>query len=180
MIFSRRWWILFAVLFVSIVHLQLVAGVPNAAGAQDRMVLAALLGSDSKAPDFELADMTGSAVRLSKFKGERPVLLYFWATWCPYCMQVKPAVFNLRNEIAQKDLEILGVNVGGGDTLDRVKRYQEAHPSPYPVVYDADGKVSRSYQVQGIPLFVVVDKDGSIIYKSNELPKNIKQLLKIQ
>ncbi len=179
MIFPEKWWMFFVVLVASVVFVHSDVGVSAASERQGPTVLAALLASDSRAPDFQLADLDGAAVTLSKFKGDRPVLLYFWATWCPYCLQVKPTVFNLRSEVARKDLEIIGIDVGGGDTLERLKRYQEAHPAPYPVVFDADGKVARSYQVQGIPLFVVVDKEGTILYKGNEFPKNIKQILNL-
>ena len=155
-------------------------GAPSAShSGSGGMVLASLWGSDSKsAPDFELQDLNGSSVRLSSFKGKKPVLIYFWATWCPYCITVKPAIADLRKEIAPSELEILSVNVGGGDSLERVKRYQERNPAPYAVVYDGEGKVSRSYQVQGIPLFVLVDKEGKVIFRGNDLPKDTKKLLR--
>lgn len=132
----------------------------------------------SSAPDFELQDLDGATVTLSKFKGQKPVLLYFWATWCQYCIQVRPAVIELRNTISRSDLEILAINVGGGDSLARVKRFQEAHPSPLIVLYDGENKVTKSYAVQGIPLFVLIDKSGAMKYRGNEMPPSPMALLK--
>ena len=73
-------------------------------------------------------------VRLSKFKGERPVLIYFWATWCPYCITVRPDVLKLREKTGPSEMEILGINVGGTDSLERLKRYQEGHPVSWPIL----------------------------------------------
>lgn len=133
----------------------------------------------SPAPDFEVPDLNGSPVTLSKYKDQQPVLLYFWATWCPYCMAVRPAVINLRKGIAKSDLEILAINVGGGgDSLAKVKKYEEAHPAPYTILFDGEGKARRPYRVQGIPFFVLIDKNGIIRYRGNELPRDPMGMLK--
>jgi peroxiredoxin len=129
------------------------------------------------AKDFQLKDMNGSLVRLSDFRGKRAVLLYFWATWCPGCIAVKPAVAKLRSAVSAERMEILAVNVGAPDSLERVMQYQKGHPSPYPVLYDGAGEVSTAYQVLGIPLFILVDKDGSVVYRNNMLPGNIEKYL---
>ncbi|MEM5786041.1 MAG: TlpA disulfide reductase family protein [Syntrophobacteraceae bacterium] len=134
--------------------------------------------SPKAAPDFELQDVAGSTVSLSKFKGDKPVLIYFWATWCPHCMAVRPEVLKLRNDIPKGDLELLAINVGGGDSLAKLKRFEEAHPSTLTSLYDPEGKVARSYKVQGIPHFILIDKNGMVKYSSNELPENTMQLLK--
>jgi thioredoxin-related protein len=68
--------------------------------------------------------------------------------------------------------------VGEGDSLEKVKRYQEGHPASYPILYDAGSKVARAYRVQGIPMFVLIDKEGQIVYLGNDLPQNPMKLLK--
>jgi thiol-disulfide isomerase/thioredoxin len=155
----------------------------NAAGADEfknRVLLAGLFDSGKKgpAPEFELQDLNGTTVKLSQYRGNRPVMLYFWATWCPACMSMKPHIAKVREKVPAADLEILGINVGEGDSLEKVKRYQEGHPATYPILYDTGSKVSRAYRVQGIPLFVLVDKDGQIVYQGNDLPQNPMKLLK--
>lgn len=129
------------------------------------------------APDFELKDLDGKDVRLSGFRGQRPVLLYFWATWCPYCMEVKPLVAQIRNSVAASDLEVLAVNVGGRDTVERLKQFQVAHPAPYPTLYDGGGMVSSAYGVRGIPFFVVVSKTGEVVYRNGAPPMDINKYL---
>jgi thiol-disulfide isomerase/thioredoxin len=147
----------------------------SAAAAQEGKTGAS---GSTAAPDFELPDLNGSNVVLSVYKGQKPVLIYFWATWCPHCMEVRPAVINLRKEIAPGDLEVLAINVGGGDSLARVKLFEEAHPAPYTVLYDSEAKTARIFKVQGIPHFVLIDKNGAVKYSGNQLPSNPMALLK--
>lgn len=152
-----------------------------AAEPHESMVLASFfgLGSDAKTPalDFELPNLNGSMVRLSKFKGDRPVLIYFWATWCPHCISMKPDIKRLREKIGPSEMEILAVNVGGSDSIERLKRYQEGHPVSWPVLYDGEGRVMKAYKVQGIPLFVLVNKEGNVVYRESMLPSDIRQYL---
>jgi len=152
-----------------------------AAETRDTMVLASFLGlgSDAKSPaiDFELPNLNGSMVRLSKFKGERPVLVYFWATWCPYCSSIRPAVTKLREKVGPSEMEILAINVGGSDSIERIKRYQEGHPVSWAILYDGEGKIARAYGVQGIPLFVLVNKEGDVVYRDSEPPSDVRKYL---
>jgi peroxiredoxin len=173
---GRRW--MFFVAFLMSFQL-LWSAAATAAGVDDKIKPVSLFGSGSKtAPEFELRDLNGSTVRLSQYKGERPVLLYFWATWCPYCIAAKPKIAKLREEIGQSEMEILAINVGGGDSLEKVKRYQEAHPVSWPMLFDGEGVATKAYQIQGIPLFVLVDKEGTVAYRGNTLPEDLKKLLK--
>ena len=153
----------FAGVMVFLTAVVLAVGVPS-------RCLAASAGEN--ALDFELKDLSGETVKLSSYQGQKPVLIYFWATWCPYCLAVKPKVAELRQKVSPSALEILGVNVGGSDTLERLKRYQEAHPAAYPILFDGDQLAARAYHVQGIPTFILVDKQGKIVYKGNSPPED--------
>ena len=154
----------------------------TAAESREPMVLASFFnwGSNAKAPavDFELPSLDGSMVRLSKFKGQRPVLIYFWATWCPYCVAMRPDFLKLREKIGPNEMEIIGINVGGSDTLERLKRYQDGHPVSWPILFDGEGKVMKAYKVQGIPLVVLVNKEGNVVYRDNGLPPDVRQYLR--
>ncbi len=129
------------------------------------------------APDFELQNMKGTNVSLNDFKGKKPVLLYFWATWCHYCQATRPEIIKVQ-KANPNDIEILAINVGSGDSLAKVQRYDEANPAPFTVLYDPDSKVTRSYKVEGIPHFVLMDKTGAVKYSGNRLPSDPMSLLK--
>lgn len=131
--------------------------------------------STGTAIDFKLQEVNGSWVQLSDFKGKKPVLLYFWAIWCPACIEAKPQLVKLRERIDKEDLEILGINVGTGDSFERVQKYQQGHPMPWPVLYDKEGQISGSYGVHGIPLFILMDKEGKVVYRDHVPPENPNQ-----
>lgn len=151
-------------------------GLVSAQSVVDKVM--SLVGSQgSRVADFELPTTDGQKVRLSDYRGKKPVLLYFWAIWCPSCQAVKPEVANLRKQTREDQLEILAVNVGSGDSFERVQRYQNAHPMPFKVLYDGDGEAMKVFQVRGIPLFVLVDKDGTIVYRDHQLPSDIRRLI---
>ncbi len=98
------------------------------------------------------------------------MLLYFWATWCHYCLAARPSVISLQK--ANPDIQVIAINVGSETPLAKVKRFEEANPAPYIVLYDTDSKVTHSYQVEGIPHFVLLDKTGAVKYTGNQLPSD--------
>ncbi|SMC16363.1 Peroxiredoxin [Desulfacinum hydrothermale DSM 13146] len=165
---------------VVLVTAVLVAGTGSVASAESMMekVLGLVgAGTSAEAADFELPAVDGSRVRLSDFRGKKPVLLYFWALWCPACRAMKPEVAELRHEISDDRLEILAINVGSGESFTKVKRYQKAHPMPFKVLYDGNSTVTQAYGVRGIPLLVIVDKEGKVVYRDHQLPGHIERYL---
>jgi len=161
------------VLLFSLILLLLVP-VCRTAGAVEESIGATAFA----APDFDLQDLKGSHVTLAQFKGEKPVLLYFWATWCPHCIAVRPEVIQLRKATPNADIEIIAINVGHGDSLAKVKRFEANDPAPYTVLYDSESKVTRSFKVEGIPHFILLDKSGAVKYQGNQMPSNPLNLLK--
>ncbi|MGC9966843.1 MAG: TlpA disulfide reductase family protein [Syntrophobacteraceae bacterium] len=160
-----------ALLFSSFLLMTVLPCLPASAGEETKAATA------NATPDFVLQDLKGSNVSLGQFKGQKPVLLYFWATWCHYCQTVRPAVINFRKATPDADIEILAIDVGSGDSLAKLKRFEEADPAPYTVLYDTDSKVTRSYHVEGIPHFVLMDKTGAVKYTGNQLPSDPMSLL---
>ena len=156
-----------ALLFSLILLITILIGLPAVAAE-----------TNQTAPDFKLQDLKGTSVTLSQFKGEKPVLLYFWATWCEVCKSVRPSIIEMQKTTGQDAIEILAIDVGVRDSLAKVKRFEEANPAPYIVLYDLDSKVTHSYGVQGIPHFVLLDKTGAIKYEGNRLPSDPMKLLK--
>jgi len=162
----------FASLFVSsILFITVLICLPANAAEESRAA------TNFTAPDIELQNMKGSNVSLSQFQGQKPVLLYFWATWCHYCQAARPAVIQIQKDNPDA-IEILAINVGSGDSLAKVQRYEEANPAPFTVLYDPDSKVTRSYRVEGIPHFILLDKTGAVKYSGSRLPSDPMSLLK--
>ena len=89
-----------------------------------------------EAPEFALPDLAGKVQRLSAFRG-RPVLVNFWAVWCPPCRRELAELAELRKSLADTPFEILAVNLG--DSVERIKTFLANYPAPnLPILLDAD------------------------------------------
>jgi thiol-disulfide isomerase/thioredoxin len=118
------------------------------------------------APDFRLPRVgagtgAGGTVSLSALRG-KVVLLDFWATWCPPCIQMMPLLHDLHRDFSPRGVEILGVNSdGGGASAAEVEEVLRGHPSPYPILFD-DGSANQAYKVRALPQLVLVGRDGAV------------------
>ena len=68
-----------------------------------------------RAPDFTLTDLSGKAFTLSELRDKKPVLLIFWATWCPACLQAIPYFSDIHKQYAPRGLEIISINIASND-----------------------------------------------------------------
>jgi peroxiredoxin len=107
------------------------------------------------APDFSAQLLDGRPVALADYRG-RPVLLYFWATWCPVCRFERGAV-----EAIADSYPVLSVSLDRM-TPAELRRWLDARGSTLPVVQDAQGRIARQYGINGVPSMVVIDAAGDI------------------
>ena len=116
------------------------------------------------APAFTLPDLDGRALSLATLRGQT-VLLYFWATWCPYCQKELPAtVQELSRRYRDRQLVVLAVNIEEG--RDKVRAWVKKHGVTVPVVLDGDGDVSGEYRVTATPTAVLVDRSGRTVARA--------------
>ena len=121
----------------------------------------ALLASDigQEAPGFILNDLAGNKVSLEAFKG-KPVLLNFWATWCPYCRKERSHLNDLHGEYKDKGLIILSVSTDR--SIKKLRKYMNDTPADFIVLSDSDGSVSSSYNIRGLPSSLLISREGII------------------
>ena len=120
-------------------------------------IAGALIGTT--APDFTLTTFDGDVVRLDDFRG-RPVVINFWASWCPPCRTEAPALDRVaRAERAAGRAVFLGIDVR--DQEESARRFLADFSVTYPTGPDS-GNVEASYQGIGIPFTVFVAADGTI------------------
>jgi peroxiredoxin len=110
------------------------------------------------APNFALTDSTGKEVTLRDHRN-KVVLINFWATWCPPCLQEMPDIQS-RFEIHQGDLSVLAVN--DGDTLAQVTDFQEEIGLTFNPLLDPNGSVTTLFQVSAFPTSIFLDEHGII------------------
>ncbi|WP_176560188.1 TlpA family protein disulfide reductase [Brevibacillus dissolubilis] len=114
-----------------------------------------------QAPVFELNDLMGKPFALTKGK---PVLLNFWATWCPPCKAETPDLVAV-SEAYGDQVTFIGVNVTTQDTMEDVRRFAADYQVSYPIVLDETGEVTKQYRVSAMPTSFVLDAQGVIVYK---------------
>lgn len=139
------------------------------------MPLAFAQSVGSEAPDFVLVDTTGNPVHLSELHGT-PILLNFWATWCPPCQEELPLFQRISNELGD-NLQVLLVNNNEG--RERATAYLQANDLTLQTAVDATRAeqerlaregveldttldVLRRYRARGMPTTVLIDKHGVI------------------
>lgn len=113
------------------------------------------------APDFVLKSSTGENLRLSEYRGD-VVMINFWATWCGPCRQEMPLLDELYTRYERVGFNLLGVNID--DDSRRAMQMIEELGVNFPVLFDARKEVSKLYEVEAMPVTVLVDREGIVRY----------------
>ncbi len=109
--------------------------------------------------DFTLADLQGKTWTLSDLKG-KVVIVNFWATWCPPCVKEIPDLQELYERFKGQGLVVLGI---ADDDPDTLKKFVAERKVPYPVLPDVDRKVNTAFDLAGLPVSLVYDREGRLI-----------------
>ncbi len=110
------------------------------------------------APDFVLPTLEGERVALSDFRG-KPVLLNFWATWCPPCRKEIPDLQKFHEQYGDR-IVLLGINYG--EAPDDVRAFLERYGVTYLNLLDREGTVLVRYRLTGLPTSFWLDERGVI------------------
>lgn len=110
------------------------------------------------APDFTLTSTTGDTIALSDFRG-KPLVLNFWASWCPPCRSEIPH-FQRSSVKYEGQAAILGIDQG--EPLPVVADFGAAFGVTYPLLLDSDNSVNRQYAVTALPSTIFVDGKGVV------------------
>ncbi|WP_336774945.1 TlpA family protein disulfide reductase [Paenibacillus sp. MMO-58] len=112
--------------------------------------------------DFTLKDLDGKEVTLSGLKG-KPVYINFWATWCKWCDKEMPALEKVYEDYKDKGLVVLSVDVG--EEHGEVAKYIAEKQYHFPVVLDSDKSVTYAYGIKSIPVSILVNESGNVVYR---------------
>ena len=113
------------------------------------------------APDFTLSVLDSQDIGLADLIG-KPVILNFWASWCPPCKAEMPDFQEAFQEYRSSDLQIIAINSTNQDSLYDVSKFIEEHEISFPIPLDLTGSVSRDYSIHSLPTTYFIDKNGVI------------------
>jgi peroxiredoxin len=131
----------------------------------------------SLAPDFSLKDITGKDVKLAELKG-KVVLVNFWATWCEGCQVEIPWFVEFQKEYASRGLMVVGISLDD-DGWKSVKPWIKEKKVKYPIVIGNEG-LGKQYGLEGMPLTVLVDREGRVADANSGIVDKTATELKIK
>lgn len=124
-------------------------------------------------PAVTVEDLNGDTVSFARWVGKKPVILEFWATWCPICEELLP-----RMEAAQKKYgdkaEFVVVAVAVNQSQTSVRRHIEKHPMPFTFLWDGNGAAVRAFQAPSTSYIAVLDSKGKVVYTGVGEDQNIE------
>lgn len=121
------------------------------------------------AQDFTLKGLDKSSFTLSAYKDKKPVLLFFWTTWCPFCRKELKVLNDRYPQIIKDGYEIAVINVQ--ESTAKVENFAESNKFSFMIFLDSDANVAQSYGIIGIPTYVLIDKQGIIRFEGNSFPE---------
>lgn len=129
------------------------------------------------APSAMVQTLDGRAVDLARYAGRTPVLIEFWATWCPNCKALEPQMHRLARSYAGR-VRLVGVAVSVNQTPERVKLYAQKYKLPVEVLWDGQGKATAAYDVPATSYIVILDRAGKVVYTGQGADQNLEAALK--
>ena len=145
----------------SLVFGAVVATLPGALHAQMKG-----LRVGDKAPTAVVQTLDGAPVDLARFVGKSPVLIEFWATWCPLCRELEPTIKALHDEYKGK-LEIVRLVVPQNQTPEKAREYVARHGLPGHFFFDAEGAAYKAFAAYHTSYIVVLDRDGTVVHSED-------------
>jgi len=126
----------------------------------------------ARAPGAVVETLDGRAFDIGTYIGKGPLLIEFWAFWCPSCKELEPSMMALQKKYAGK-VRLLSVAVSVNETPERVKAYVARHKYAHETVFDAKGKAADAYDVPATSYVVVIDGGGRVIYTGQGGKQNL-------
>lgn len=114
-----------------------------------------------KSQDFLLEDLSGKKHSLSQYKG-KVVLLNFWASWCPPCVEEIPSMTRLTTKLKDIPFTILAINLG--ESKKQMSKFIKKNQVNFPILLDPEKIQPKKWNVFAFPSSFIIDKSGKIRY----------------
>src|SRR5438093_12213306 len=124
-------------------------------------------------PAVTLENLNGDSVPLSQWIGKKPVIVEFWATWCPICAELLPRVEAAQRKYRDRAAFLI-VAVAVNQSKNSVRRHLEQHPMPFTFLWDGNGAAVRAFQAPSTSYIAVLDANGKVVYTGVGEDQNIE------
>jgi peroxiredoxin len=121
------------------------------------------------APDFSLQDLNKNTYTLSSYRSKQPVILFFWTTWCHFCRRELKMLKDIYPQLQKDGAELLAISVK--EPAYKVDNFLKGYVLNFKVLLDRYATVAAAYDILGVPTFVLIDKKGRIVFRTNYFPK---------
>ena len=127
---------------------------------------------------FDGVGADGRAIRFDPERLQRPAILLFWATWCPYCKALMPHVQAVRDAAGAAQLDVYAIDIkDDGDPAAELRERGQT----FTLVRDGDA-IAERYGITGTPGLLLVDRGGAIVYRrvGGDAPEAVEAALRRQ
>lgn len=166
-------------LWALVVAVPLVALLASGFGRDPNAIASPLL--NKPAPTFSLRTLDGRHLSLAALRG-RPVVLNFWASWCPPCKDEQPNLVQAWNQYGSRGVQFVGVEFK--DTAPDARAFLRQYGGSWPTLQDPGQQIAIDYGVAGPPETFFIDRKGIVRYKAigplslDLLSRQIERLLR--
>lgn len=150
-------------------------------------LLITVQGVFAQLPQVTLKAMDGKAVRVDTLSnGGKPFIIDFFATWCKPCNRELDAISEVYADWQEETgVKIFAVSIDQGQNINKVKPLVDNHGWEYDVLLDPNGDLKRAFGIQMIPYVLIVDGQGTIVYRhagytdgeETELIEKVKEVM---
>ena len=117
----------------------------------------------STPPAATITDLDGKQIDLATYAAKRPLLVEFWATWCPVCRALEPKLAAAHARYGAR-VQFVAIAVAVNETPASVRRHLAGHPMPYPYLWDTNGNAVRAFDAPTTSYIVLLDADRKVRY----------------
>lgn len=112
------------------------------------------------APDFSLPKLSGGVISLAEFRGKKPVVVDFWASWCPNCRRDMPNL-NRYYEKYKDKVEVIGINLQESEST--VRNFIASRGISFPIAFDPYSQASNAFGIQYTNTHFLINIDGELV-----------------
>ena len=131
----------------------------------------------AQAPAVTVQSLDGKQIDLGQYIGKTPMLIEFWATWCPNCRELMPTLLDAEKKFGKR-VKFVAIAVAINQSPEKVRRFLAAHPMPHEFYYDVEGKAAGAFDAPATSYVVVLDKKGRVVYTGLGGTQNLEAALR--